>query len=205
MRLNVNLSPNWVLDYDMKEYRPQETVDFCIIGSGAGGGVLAQRLARYGYSVVILEAGPWHDTEYDMVSDEAGSQRLYWNDLRVTGGDNPLELGANNSGKGVGGSTIHYAAFCPRLHPSDFRTRTLDGVGADWPMEYEELEPYYAQMEREYPNLFVCDGSVLPTQGSSNPALTISALAARTADWLSRAIPRGELRERPGVTAEARR
>ena len=46
-----------------------------------------------------------------MVSDEAGSGRLYWNDLRITGGTEPLEFGANNSGRGVGGSTIHYAGF----------------------------------------------------------------------------------------------
>ena len=86
-----------------------------------------------------------------MVSDEAGSGRLYWNDLRITGGTEPLEFGANNSGRGVGGSTIHYAGFCPRLHPSDFRVRSLDGVAADWPLSYEDLEPYYAAMEREYP------------------------------------------------------
>src|SRR5581483_5761066 len=79
--------------------------DFCIVGTGAGGGVLAQRLARFGFSVVALEAGEWHDSERDMVSDEAGSQRLYWNDLRITGGTDPLELGANNSGRGVGGGT----------------------------------------------------------------------------------------------------
>lgn len=151
MKLHVHLSSNWVLDTEMREYPPSEEVDFCIIGTGAGGGVLAQRLARYGFSVVALEAGPWHDTEKDMVSDEAGSGRLYWNDLRITGGTHPLELGANNSGRGVGGGTVHYAAFCPRLHPSDFRVRTLDGVAADWPIDYEELEPYYVQMEREYP------------------------------------------------------
>ena len=135
----------------MREYSPRDQVDFCIVGTGAGGGVLAQRLARFGFSVVALEAGDWHDSETDMVSDEAGSANLYWNDLRVTGGSDPLELGANNSGRGVGGSTVHYAAFAPRLHPSDFRVKTLDGVGADWPIGYEDLEPYYERMEREYP------------------------------------------------------
>lgn len=149
--LHVHLSSNWVLDTPMREYPPSEEVDVCIVGTGAGGAVLAQRLARYGFSVVALEAGDWHDSETDMVSDEAGSGRLYWTDLRITGGTDPLELGANNSGRGVGGGTVHYAGFCPRFHPSDFRVRTLDGVAADWPLTYEELEPYYALMEREYP------------------------------------------------------
>ena len=151
MRLKINLSPDWILDTDMREYRPSEPVDFCIVGTGAGGGVLAQRLARYGFSVVCLEAGSWMDSEKDMVSDESGARPLYWNDLRIIGGAEPLQLGANNSGKTVGGGTVHYAAFCPRLHPSDFRVRTLDGVADDWPITYEDLEPYYEQMEREYP------------------------------------------------------
>ncbi|MGI8486421.1 MAG: GMC family oxidoreductase N-terminal domain-containing protein, partial [Thermomicrobiales bacterium] len=151
MKLHVHLSSNWILDTDMREYDPSEEVDFCIIGTGAGGGVLTQRLASFGFSVVTLEAGPWHDTEDDMVSDEAGSAALYWNDLRISGGRNPLEFGANNSGRGVGGSTIHYAGFCPRLHPSDFHVRSLDGVAVDWPISYEEIEPYYEAMEHEYP------------------------------------------------------
>lgn len=151
MRLQINLSPDWVLDTEMKEYLPSETVDFCIIGTGAGGGVLAQRLASFGFSVVCLEAGQWMDSEKDMVSDEKGARPLFWNDLRISGGDEPLAFGANNSGKTVGGGTVHYAAFCPRLHPSDFMVRTLDGVADDWPIRYEDLEPYYEAMEREYP------------------------------------------------------
>lgn len=151
MRLRVNLTPDWLLDVEMREYPANEPVDFCIVGTGAGGGVLAQRLARYGFSVVCLEAGQWMDSEHDMVSDESGARPLYWNDLRITGGSEPLTLGANNSGKTVGGSTVHYAAFCPRLHPSDFRVRTIDGVANDWPISYEDLEPYYEEMEREYP------------------------------------------------------
>lgn len=151
MKLDVRLSPDWVLGEEMREYPTSETVDALVVGTGAGGGVMAQRLASYGFSVVALEAGPWHDSERDMVSDEAGSSRLYWNDLRITSGEHPLEFGANNSGRGVGGSTIHYAGFAPRLHPSDFRVRSSDGVAADWPISYEELEPYYELMEREYP------------------------------------------------------
>jgi choline dehydrogenase-like flavoprotein len=150
-RLHVHLSADWLLESEMREYAPAEEVDFCIVGTGAGGGVLAQRLASFGFSVVALEAGAWHDTEKDMVSDEAGSGRLFWNDIRITGGEDPLEFGANNSGRGVGGSTIHYAGFAPRLHPSDFRVHSLDGVAVDWPIAYADLEPYYARMEREYP------------------------------------------------------
>ena len=50
---------------------------------------------------------------------------------------------------GVGGSTINWAAHFPRLHPSDFRTRSLDGVGEDWPFGYFDLEPYYDQNDIE--------------------------------------------------------
>ena len=62
MKLHVHLSSNWVLDTDMREYRPSDEVDFCIIGTGAGGGVLAPRLASFGFSAVALEDGTWHDT-----------------------------------------------------------------------------------------------------------------------------------------------
>ncbi|MGA2409652.1 MAG: GMC family oxidoreductase [Candidatus Binataceae bacterium] len=110
-----------------------------------------QRLARSGFRVLALEAGPFWDSERDWVSDEAGSHQLYWEDLRITGGENPLALGNNNSGKGVGGSTVHWAAFTPRFHPSDFRVYSQDGVGTDWPLSYDELKPYYELMELELP------------------------------------------------------
>ena len=128
-----------------------DEVDLVIVGAGAGGSVLAQRLARRGWRVVILEAGPfWHPDE-DWVSDEAGSHPLYWTQKRIIGGADPIELGKNNSGRGVGGSMVHYAGYTPRFHPSDLSTFTDDGVGADWPIGYEDLRPHYEQVEAELP------------------------------------------------------
>jgi choline dehydrogenase-like flavoprotein len=145
------LGPMQTVAPPTRRFRDDEEVDYCIVGVGAAGGVLVQRLARAGFRVVALEAGPFWDTERDWVSDEAGSHRLYWTDLRITGGSEPLALGDNNSGKGVGGSTVHWAAFVPRLHPSDFRIHTEDGVGVDWPISYWDLKPYYELIEKEMP------------------------------------------------------
>jgi choline dehydrogenase-like flavoprotein len=135
----------------MARYDDAFSVDLVIVGAGAGGGTLAQRLARRGWKVVVLESGPFWDPDRDWVSDEAGSHRLYWTDARVTGGSDPVELGKNNSGHGVGGSMVHYAGYCPRFHPSDFEVRTRDGVGEDWPIAYEDLKPHYERLELELP------------------------------------------------------
>lgn len=145
------LGPLQRVSKQMQRFRDDEPVDYCVVGVGSAGGVLLQRLAKAGFKVVGIEAGPFWDTERDWVSDEKGSHKLYWNDLRMTGGKDPLTLGENNSGKGVGGGSVHWAAFAPRFHPSDFRVYTEDGVGADWPISYNELKPYYELLEREIP------------------------------------------------------
>ena len=145
------LGPMQRLGVEMRQFKDEEEIDYCIVGAGAAGGVLSQRLSRAGFKVAGLEAGPFWDTERDWVSDEAGSHQLYWTNLRITGGKDPLSLGENNSGQGVGGSTVHWAAFTPRMHPSDFRIYTQDGVGVDWPISYEDIKPYYELMERELP------------------------------------------------------
>jgi choline dehydrogenase-like flavoprotein len=135
----------------MRRYRDDDEVDLVVVGAGAGGSVLAQRLARKGWRIVVLEAGPFWDPDRDWVSDEAGSHRLYWTSTRVIGGDDPIEMGKNNSGHGVGGSMIHYAGYTPRFHPSDFETYSRDGVGADWPIGYRDLKPHYERVEAELP------------------------------------------------------
>src|SRR5690348_13588718 len=135
----------------MRRFDPDDEVDLVVVGAGAGGGVMTQRLARAGWRVVCLDAGPFWDPDRDWVSDERGSHGLYWTEPRQIGGDDPVELGKNNSGRGVGGSMVHYAGYTPRFHPSDFETFTRDGVGADWPISYEELKPHYERLERELP------------------------------------------------------
>jgi choline dehydrogenase-like flavoprotein len=135
----------------MRHYDDADEVDVAIVGCGAGGGVLAQRLARAGWKVVAFDAGPFWDPDRDWVSDEAGSHHLYWTEPRVIGGDDPVPLGSNNSGRGVGGSMVHFAGYAPRLHPSDFHTASADGVGADWPIGYDDLDPYFAMLEAELP------------------------------------------------------
>ncbi len=135
----------------MRRYRDDESVDLCIVGAGAGGSVLAQRLARAGWRIVVLEAGPFWDPDADWVSDEAGAHELYWTEPRVIGGSDPVELGKNNCGRGVGGSMVHYAGYAPRFHPSDFETERRDGVGIDWPISYADLKAHYEEVERELP------------------------------------------------------
>ncbi|WP_371741985.1 GMC family oxidoreductase [Herbiconiux sp. VKM Ac-2851] len=135
----------------MRRFDDDDVLDAVIVGCGAGGSTMLQRLARGGWKVAALEAGPFWDPETDWVSDEAGSHKLYWTDPRQIGGTDPVPLGSNNSGRGVGGSMVHYAGYTPRFHPSDFRTLTNDGVGADWPIEYPDLAPYYRDIEQELP------------------------------------------------------
>jgi choline dehydrogenase-like flavoprotein len=135
----------------MARYPKTASVDLAIVGAGAGGLVLAQRLARAGWKVVVFEKGPFWDPDRDWVSDEAGAHALYWTDKRIIGGSDPIEMGKNNSGQGVGGSMTHFAGYTPRFHPSDFEVRTRDGVGADWPISYWDLKPYFERIELELP------------------------------------------------------
>jgi choline dehydrogenase-like flavoprotein len=135
----------------MARYPQHAPVDLVVVGAGAGGITLAQRLARKGWKIVILEKGPFWDPDRDWVSDEKGSGPIYWTDNRIIGGTDPIEMGKNNSGVGVGGSMTHFAGYVPRFHPSDFEVRTRDGVGADWPISYWDLKPSFERVERELP------------------------------------------------------
>ena len=148
---NDGTRTNHALRRDMRRFADSDELDLLVVGCGAGGSTLLQRLARAGWKVAALDAGPFWDPDTDWVSDEAGSHHLYWTEPRVISGTDPVPLGSNNSGRGVGGSMVHYAGYTPRFHPSDFRTLTQDGVGADWPIGYADLRSYYQAIEEELP------------------------------------------------------
>ncbi|HEX3953677.1 MAG TPA: GMC family oxidoreductase [Stellaceae bacterium] len=132
----------------MREYPENETVDFAIVGTGAGGGTLACRLAEAGFSVVAFDAGAWWRPLEDFASDEAHQQKLYWTGERICDGADPLVLGANNSGRSVGGSTVHFAMVSLRFRPEWFKSRSLLGYGADWPLDWREMWNYYTEVEQ---------------------------------------------------------
>jgi choline dehydrogenase-like flavoprotein len=131
----------------MRCYPDEEEVDFAIVGTGAGGGTLAAKLAEAGFSVVAFDAGPFWRPLEDFASDENAQGDLYWTDERITGGADPIQLGSNNSGKGVGGSTVHYAMVALRFRPEWFKARSRLGYARDWPLSFDEIEPYYEEAE----------------------------------------------------------
>ena len=131
----------------MRRHEPSETVDAVVVGTGAGGAPLLAELARAGLRVVALEAGR-NRTPADFTPDEVAASDLYWLDERLSAGANPLAFGANNSGIGVGGSMLHWGAFCPRPDHHDLRLRTETGAGQDWPLTHEELTHHLERVER---------------------------------------------------------
>src|SRR3954449_8961797 len=84
----------------MRRFADGDEVDLCVVGAGAGGSVLAQRLARRGWRIVVLESGPFWDPDRDWVSDEAGQHKIYWTANRILGGGDPGELGKNHPATG---------------------------------------------------------------------------------------------------------
>jgi choline dehydrogenase-like flavoprotein len=132
----------------MRRHAEAEVVDAVVVGTGAGGAPLLARLAQAGLRVVALEAGRNWTPREDFAADELAASGLYWMGERLVSGDPPEAFGSNNSGIGVGGSTLHWGAFIPRPDPRDLRLRSELGVGEDWPMSYGDLVPYYEEVER---------------------------------------------------------
>lgn len=134
----------------------KQTTDVIVIGCGAGGGVIAKELVESGLSVTVLESGkryrPFSDYRTHKQDFETTAEKVFEPDDsrrdRYTS-ENPEWLGHYGRVKGVGGTTLRYQAVSLRFHESDFRVRSEDGVADDWPITYNELEPYYTKVEYE--------------------------------------------------------
>jgi choline dehydrogenase-like flavoprotein len=150
---------------DGVRFAQREAVDFVIVGSGSAGGILARELSVAGFAVVVLEQGPYRKTsEFD--HDELA---ILFQDAYVGGqrGADPQTFRHDEQdtatvpdfppayyARTVGGSSVHFSANFWRLRPVDFRERSLLGpiegtALADWPISYEELEPYYTRVDWE--------------------------------------------------------
>jgi len=141
---------------DGRDRTPSERVDACVVGSGPAGALVARELAAAGHEVVVLEAGPWFDRDERLERMERAIRPSFddgdvWGmggerDAYSSTGDRHYPLNRGRV-KGVGGSTLHWQGMVMRFHEDDFRRRTVDGVGVDWPLSYEDLRPFYADAE----------------------------------------------------------
>jgi len=143
-------------------FAPGDLVDFAIVGSGAAGGVVARELSRAGFRVVVFEQGPYY-TQTDFHHDEVDvflNYKLSVNQAtkpvtyRKTPEDKATPRPYLVYGVAVGGGTVHFTANFWRFRPIDFHERSTYGEipgtwMSDWPITYEELEPYYSKVDWE--------------------------------------------------------
>ncbi len=129
-----------------------KTYDVLIIGAGASGAAAAWSLSQKYENIACLEQGDWMDpskypstnTDWEILKAKNFSPlpnvRKLSSDYEIDDTDSPIAISNFNA---VGGSTILYSGHFPRLHPSDFKTFSLDKIGSDWPINYSDLEKFY--------------------------------------------------------------
>ncbi len=149
--------------------RTPKTYDVCIIGSGASGGTAAKILTEGGLNVVMLEAGgpvnpdtdyKEHMMPYDLPHRGAGkgAKGENFGEFLAPNGFWEIEGEPYTAAPGskfrwfrsriVGGRTNHWGRIALRFAPVDFKSRSSDGMGDDWPITYDELAPYYSKVEK---------------------------------------------------------
>ncbi len=177
-----------------------DAVDVAIVGSGMGGAAFAWQLSRAasGLRIVCFERGDWVDparfptTEAGWQSSAIGTWATSPN-ARLAAGGNPqsADYAIDDSGSplkplmwnAVGGSTVNWSAHFPRLHPSDFRVHSLDGVGVDWPISYADLEPWYDLNDRMTGVAGLAgDPAYPPRPAPAFPPVPLGAMGERAAD-----------------------
>ena len=152
----------------MQIIKQAKEYDVVIVGSGAGGGMAAKILSEAGLSVAIIEAGPFFDPKDEATRTQlkwpwqsprrgAGTQRSF-GDFDMAYGGWEIE-GEPYSQKGdtnfrwfrsrmLGGRTNHWGRISLRFGPLDFKRKSYDGLGDDWPISYDDVKPYYDKVDK---------------------------------------------------------
>jgi len=162
---------------DPVDRAPVKNADVCVVGAGPAGALVADRLAA-NREVVVLDAGPRFDPADRLARQERAIRPSYgrpdvWDvggerDSFATSGERHYPLNHARV-KGVGGSTLHWQGMVMRLHEADFNSETERGVGADWPVDYADLRPYYAEAERELGVAGASDNPYAPPREEPHP------------------------------------
>lgn len=134
-----------------------DPVDVLIVGAGASGAAIAWSLVETRMRILCLEQGPdLHDKDYPSRQDDYELARYgdFSCDPNVRNLPQDYPINSDDSCitpvnfNAVGGSTVNFLGHWPRMKPSDFRARTLDGVAEDWPVDYATLAPFYDMNDR---------------------------------------------------------
>jgi choline dehydrogenase-like flavoprotein len=167
-----------------------DPVDVLIIGAGASGAAIAWSLLETRMRILCLEQGD-HLADKDYPSRRDDYELARYGDfscdpnVRQRRQDYPINSAESCitpvNWNGVGGSTINFLGHWPRLRPSDFRTKTLDGVAEDWPVDYHTLAPFYDMNDRNIGASGLAGNTAYPYYAPPHPPIPMGRLGRKLA------------------------